>query len=301
MTVAPNRPRLAVNPIGWWILGGKTTETLGRANALLADIGYGAVKADIPVDMAARDYLPWLDSFGLQPSISLYSGIFDDPSRHAESATAAGAFAAEQAALGLDVCMLSTIVGPDESRMRHPAIGYDFDPGRLATVIEGMAAAAAAMKVEGVLAALHPHIGGWVETEDEIRSVLDGIDPGLLGFAPDTGHMSWAGMNVPAVLADYSARIVGCHLKDTFAAGIARARAQDLDYRTATAPGQIWAEPGTGQADLAACVAAFPADYRGDYMIEVDVPSVPLDQCHQIAYDWAMATLPLSGGGDLSP
>ena len=28
-------------------------------------------------------------------------------------------------------------------------------------------------------------------------------------------------------------------------------------------------------------------------MIEVDVPSLPLRECHQVAYDWALATLPL--------
>ena len=27
-------------------------------------------------------------------------------------------------------------------------------------------------------------------------------------------------------------------------------------------------------------------------MIEVDVPSLPLRECHQVAYDWARATLP---------
>jgi inosose dehydratase len=105
--------------------------------------------------------------------------------------------------------------------------------------------------------------------------------------------MAWAGMDVPVVLRDYSDRIVGVHLKDTFAAGIARARAEDLDYREATRPGGIWAEPGLGQVDLAACLAAFPDGFAGDYMIEVDVPSLPLRECHQVAYDWALATLPL--------
>jgi inosose dehydratase len=104
--------------------------------------------------------------------------------------------------------------------------------------------------------------------------------------------MSWAGMDVPAVLRDYADRIVGVHLKDTFAAGIARAKADDLDYQTATEPGRIWAEPGLGDVDLAACLAAFPAGFAGDYMIEVDVPSLPLRECHQVAFDWARGALP---------
>ena len=28
-------------------------------------------------------------------------------------------------------------------------------------------------------------------------------------------------------------------------------------------------------------------------VVEVDVPSLPLRECHQLAYDWARATLPL--------
>ena len=150
------------------------------------------------------------------------------------------------------------------------------------------------MRAEGVLAALHPHVGGWIEVEHEVRTVLDEVGADLLAFGPDTGHMSWAGMHVPAVLADYADRIVGVHLKDTFASGIAAARAEGLDYHEATRPGRIWAEPGTGQVNLDACVAAFPSAFAGDFMIEIDVPSMPNRESHQIAYDWAVAHLPLS-------
>jgi len=152
------------------------------------------------------------------------------------------------------------------------------------------------------MAVLHPHVGGWTETEHEVRTVLDGIGRELLAFGPDTGHMSWAGMDVVGilreyagrVLREYAGRIVGVHVKDTFSAGIDRAKALDLDYRDATRPGRIRAEPGTGQLDLEGCVEAIGSDYTGDYMIEVDVPTVPLKRCHQLAYDWAIATVPLA-------
>src|SRR5207244_2854035 len=75
-------PRLAVNPIAYWLAGGvpdRTTRTLGPAFTELAGIGYTAVKADVPDDMRAEDYLPWLASFGLEPALSLFSGAFDDP------------------------------------------------------------------------------------------------------------------------------------------------------------------------------------------------------------------------------
>lgn len=288
-------PRLAVNPIAYWLADGvpdRTTRTLGSAFTELAEIGYTAVKADVPDDMAAEDYLPWLASFGLEPALSLYSGTFADRDTHEEQAEAARVFAGRQASFSQRFCMISTIEPPGSPRRDHPAVGRGFDPDRLDVVAEGIARCCAAMRDEGVTAALHPHVGGWVETEHELRAVLDGVGPDLLAFGPDTGHMSWAGMDVPAVLRDYADRIVGVHLKDTFAAGIAGARTGDLDYQTATEPGRIWAEPGLGDVDLRACLSAFPADFTGDYMIEVDVPSLPLRECHQVAYDWALATLP---------
>ena len=287
-------PRLAVNPIAYWLAGGvpdRTTRTLGPAFTELAGIGYTAVKADVPDDMDAADYLPWLATFGLEPALSLHSGAFADRETHREQAEAARVFAARQASFGQRFCMISTFGA--EPRTQHPAVGHGFDADRLKVVVDGIARCCEAMRAEGVTAALHPHVGGWVETEHEVRTVLDAVGPDLLAFGPDTGHMAWAGMDVPAVLRDYSDRIVGAHLKDTFAAGIARARAEDLSYGDATRPGGIWAEPGLGQVDLAACVAAFPAGFAGDYMIEVDVPSLPLRECHQVAYDWALATLPI--------
>ena len=284
---------LSVNPIAYWMGGGKTIDTLGSAFRELGAIGFTRVKADVPTDMAdPGDYLPWLASFGMSPAISLFSAGWDDPTQHAELAGQAGRYAATQASFGLTTCMLSSFAA-GSPRSASPAVGADADPGRLAAVVEGMGRAAEAMRAEGVRAALHPHVAGWVEVEHEIRAVLDQLGPDLIAFAPDTGHMYWAGMDVPAVLHDYADRLVAAHLKDVFRSGVDAARAEGLDYRTACLPGRLWAEPGLGDADLAACVAAFPPDFDGDWMIEIDIPSMPNGESHRIAYDWAVSTLPL--------
>jgi inosose dehydratase len=289
-------PRLAVNPIPYWLAGGtvdRSTANLGTAFEELSAIGYTAVKADVPSDMAPEKYLGWLDSFGLSPALSLYSASFTDRDQHRAVAAGARRFAAQQASFGQTVTMISTMEPAGSSRLTHPAVGHDFDPDRLKIVVEGIHESCVAMRSEGVRAAIHPHVGGWVETEHELRTVLDEIDPDLLAFGPDTGHMSWAGMDVVGMLRDYSVRIVGVHIKDTFSAGVQAAKAADLSYFDATLPGAIWAEPGTGQLDLAACLREFPADFAGDYMIEVDVPSMSLHDCHRIAFDWARANLRL--------
>ena len=135
-------------------------------------------------------------------------------------------FAARQASFGQRFCMISTIEPPGSPRLEHPAVGHGFDAGpaaRSSSTASRRAARRCARR------ASRPRCtrtsAGWVETEHELRAVLDGVGPDLLAFGPDTGHMSWAGMDVPAVLRDYADRIVGVHLKDTFAAGIARAAA----------------------------------------------------------------------------
>ena len=55
---------------------------------------------------------------------------------------------------------------------------------------------------------------------------------------------------------------------------------------------RLWAEPGLGVVDFDAVLAAIPADYDGDFMIEVDVPSVESRfESHRISYEWAKQTL----------
>ena len=59
-----------------------------------------------------------------------------------------------------------------------------------------------------------------------------------------------------------------------------------------TATKRLWAEPGHGVVDFSAVVAAMPADYDGDYMIEIDEPSVESRyDSHQMSYDWANQAL----------
>jgi hypothetical protein len=50
--------------------------------------------------------------------------------------------------------------------------------------------------------ALHPHVGTWIETEQEMESVLAAVPNTALRFRPDTGHLTWAGMDAVAGWAD---------------------------------------------------------------------------------------------------
>lgn len=291
------RARLAVNPISYWLTPNgfdRSTTTLSIAMEELSDIGYEYVKADVPTDMQADQYLDWLAGYGMKPAITLFSASFSDPAKHAEVAEQARAFAAVQASLGMSYAMISTMDGMQSPRMMTPAIGFGHDDVVFAHVIDGMRLACQAMQSEGVTAALHPHIGGAVETEAEIRGVLDGISADLLKFGPDTGHMAWGGMNVAQVIADYADRVVAVHLKDIFLSKAEQSKRDGKSYFEASPRGMLWAEPGIGELDMDAIVAAFPSDFSGDFMIEVDVPSFEnKKESHQVSYDWARRALPI--------
>jgi inosose dehydratase len=52
-----------------------------------------------------------------------------------------------------------------------------------------------------------------------------------------------------------------------------------------------------GVVDFDAVLKALPEDYDGDFMIEIDEPSVDSRfESHQIAYQWAQLNLPVSRG-----
>lgn len=290
--------RLAVNPISYWLTPDgsmdRSTANLATAMTELSDIGYEYVKADVPSDMQADQYLDWLAGFGMKPAITLFSASFSDPGTHAETAEKARSFAAVQASLGMRHAMISTMDGMDAPRMRTPAVGFGHDDETFGHVIDGIRLACQAMQSEGVTAALHSHIGGAIETEHEIRTVLESIDAQLLKFSPDTGHMAWGGVDVVQIIDDYADRLVAVHLKDIFLSKAAQGKKDGKSYFEMSKRGELWAEPGIGELDMAAIIAKFPASFTGDFMIEVDVPSFESRrESHQVSYDWARNALPI--------
>ena len=129
---SPRRnPRIAANPIPYWSRDGrinKSKEVFDEAFADFADIGFTAVKADVPEGMPVGEYADWIGSYGLAPSLSLFSSPFDETINIVDEVERAKRFAADQVALGLDRTMVSSMTIP--ARMAQPAVGADFDKDR---------------------------------------------------------------------------------------------------------------------------------------------------------------------------
>ena len=67
-TTVRHRPQVAANPIPYWARDGKVDKSkavFDQAFADFADIGFTAVKADVPEGMTAAEYASWIDSYGL--------------------------------------------------------------------------------------------------------------------------------------------------------------------------------------------------------------------------------------------
>ncbi|MBM2614335.1 TIM barrel protein [Actinoplanes sp. LDG1-06] len=279
--------RIAANPIPYWANAGKTKEVFDEAFADFHAIGFTAVKADVPEGMTAADYRAWIGKYGLAPSLSLFNSPFDDTVTAAGEVEKAKRFAADQVALGLDRTMVSSMAVP--ARLEQPAVGAAFDESRLTRAIDMCGEVCRALAAEGLRPLHHSHIGGVFETELEITRLLDDLGPDVIGFGPDTGHLRWAGIEPAAFIRRYADRLGGIHIKDVFPDHLSGSA---LSYREATASKRLWAEPGLGVVDFGAVLEAIPASYDGDFMIEVDEPSVASKlESHEMSFAWARRVL----------
>lgn len=284
--------RIAANPIPYWGRAGKTRSVFEEAFRDFQSIGFTAVKADIPGDMDPFEYRDWIAGYGLAPSLSLFNSPFDETVDMAAEIERAKRFAADQVALGLDRTMISSMSVP--ARMAQPAVGAGFDPSRLARAIDNCGAVCRVLAAEGLRPLHHSHVGGVFETEAEISRLLDDLGPEVIGFGPDTGHLRWAGVDPAPFIRRYADRLGGIHIKDCFPDHLGKTA---LSYHEAQATKRLWAEPGRGVVDFDEVLAAIPPTYDGDFMIEVDEPSVESKlESHRISYEWARRALP-SGSG----
>lgn len=269
--------KVAVNPLPW-VLGPDgfdlSPATVTAAVAGIAEAGFTAMHADVPAGMSVAEYRALLSDHGVRPAPGFFAGDFDAPAAGLPALIeAARRHAGVQAELGLAEVFLASHLTP--ARIAAPAVGADFDAARLKRVIERIAAVATAINAEGVTPCFHPHVSSWIETEHDVRAILDSVDASILSFGPDTGHLFWAGMDPAVVIADYADRVRAVHLKDVHRPAAVRAREQGDDYMGATFNRHVWTEPGRGDVDFGAVFAALPSYYEGWFVVEVDVPDLP--------------------------
>jgi inosose dehydratase len=264
--------RVGLNPLPWVLTPdgfNLTVPVLRTAFAEIATTPFKGIHADPPPGLDAAGYRALLAEYDLEPAPGYFSaGLQTVDTR--DLVEAAKKHAAIQAELGNTEVFLAA--GLTAERIAHPSIGYGGD-AQLQHVIDGIGAAAEAITSEGVTPALHPHVGSTIETEPEIRAVLDAVPASVLAFGPDTGHLAWAGITPATLMTQYADRIAAVHLKDVHLDQAQAARDADANYFEATVTKfTVWTEPGRGDVDLLAAVRTLPDTFRGWLVVEVDVP-----------------------------
>lgn len=284
--------RFALNPIQFIATpDGWLDPALGpQKEALYREVrraGFAALPGLLPPDWTVERYSSALAEAGLVPAPGYASVEFPGEGDGSGSLDRLRAAADIQAALGIADMFVAMRMLRGAPRIRTPAVGIEADETRLAAIVDLMGEAAEITRRAGVRALLHPHVGTWLETEAETRRVLDGVGP-VLGFGPDTGHLSWAGADVVALLTDYRDRVGAVHVKDARLDVVRAARAKGLDYQQTVLSG-LWTEPGLGSLDLRGILAALGPDYDGWLIAEVDYPTMdPIDSA-RVSAEWLAA------------
>ena len=160
--------------------------------------------------------------------------------------------------------------GPD--RVANPGRGGEdrslrLDDRRWATLVDGVARAADAVRERGYEPVFHHHTSTYVEGLPEIERFLEDTDVPLL---LDSGHLAVAGGDPIAGLRDWAQRIELVHLKDVRLDVLRGVKAERADTLTAWRRG-LFCALGDGDVDLAGfCAAVDASGYEGWVVIEQD-------------------------------
>lgn len=137
------------------------------------------------------------------------------------------------------------------------------------------AIAQAVFEETGLRTVFHHHCAGYVETPDEIDTLLDLTSPERVGLVFDTGHyIHGTGreeIDLAAALNRFKERIWYVHLKDLEPDVARRSAKEEWDYFTAMRNG-LYPELGKGCVDFPALLRWLGGrDYRGYALVEQDV------------------------------
>jgi inosose dehydratase len=100
----------------------------------------------------------------------------------------------------------------------------------------------------GVPVAMHPHVGGHIESGREIEKALDAIAETPVAVCLDTGHIRIGGIDSIPLMRRLGSRVTHIHAKDVEPNLLARMQAGEIDYVSAVGQG-LYCDLGEGIVD----------------------------------------------------
>jgi inosose dehydratase len=143
-------------------------------------------------------------------------------------------------------------------------------PGRFRILMDALHRAGELCQRQGFDAILHPHAGSYVETDAEIRAVMERLDRSLVGLCLDTGHVALGGADPASLAHDYADSVRHVHLKDLDRGVLEQVSRDGGDLGELLRRG-VFAELGTGQADVGRVIEVLlGVNYHGWMVVEQD-------------------------------
>ena len=245
--------RAAINPLQWCELQADGMELVpGCSQAeMLSEVhaaGFGAVTVDPLIGQGRLAYQRQLALFELDPAPGYFSAPLADLGAAHEAR--AQSFAALHSELGLTAACIADDLHPE--RTGTPPSQHAELSAELSERIVGSIERIARIWSEfGITACVHNHVGSYIESAAEIEHVLRNTEAALVGFCPDTGHISWAGVEPAAIIRAHRQRVQIVHVKDLDATVLSKGATRGWDYGAFVRAG-LWREPGQGSIDLTA-------------------------------------------------
>ncbi len=146
------------------------------------------------------------------------------------------------------------------------------DKWRWETFAAGAMRVAKAVKDEyGMRTVFHHHCGGYVETPEELDTLMALTDAQLLGLCFDTGHYAFGGGDPLDAVNKYQNRIWHMHFKDYNPHIGQLSHTNQWDYFESVKQG-VFCELGKGNVDFEAILNALGSSgYKGWIVVEQDV------------------------------
>jgi len=127
----------------------------------------------------------------------------------------------------------------------------------------------------GVPIAMHPHVGGHIESGREIEKAIEAIEGTEVTVCLDTGHIRIGGIDSIPLMRRLGSRVTHIHAKDVEPRLLAKMQAGEIDYVTAVGQG-LYCDLGKGMIDWEGFADAIEEiDFDGWVVAEEDQILVP--------------------------
>lgn len=156
-----------------------------------------------------------------------------------------------------------------EDRRAHPGSGrYGHSPAGWERFAAGLAIVVARCRERGYEPAFHNETGTYVQTPDDIETVLSLSDVGL---CLDTGHLLIAGGDPVGAVSRWGRRIIQVHVKDVDRRTFGRIVAEGAPTQAIWSR-EVFPRLGDGDLDVDALLRALgEIDYHGWLVVEQDI------------------------------